>query len=263
MQEVEVPAKGFLRYTYTIESVPCTLVWWFNTRRKNISFGLFRTNSIIPVGNVRTSSELPDSTSLHSSSTSPTEAKTATVVPGQSYQEIPPPLPPKPDSSSSPTNTTSSSSFPSRLKKTSIRPARSDSLTDETPPTAPLTISTTKKAKGITNVKNAVSTSLTIRKLSVGELLSKPSSQAVQQNHVLRLVGSSRNTLRSVEDLEGKPDVVPELITLMPIQHYESAKLTIRGSIKVTEPGTFVFIFGKFLTIHALVNVRACVCVCD
>ncbi|KAJ2725996.1 Oxysterol-binding protein 3 [Coemansia sp. Benny D115] len=42
MEEIEILPRDSYLHTVNITQVPCTLQWWFTTKRKNIDFGLFR-----------------------------------------------------------------------------------------------------------------------------------------------------------------------------------------------------------------------------
>ncbi|KAF8974084.1 hypothetical protein BGZ46_009792 [Entomortierella lignicola] len=49
MQEIEVPPRDVFQHYVHVDQADKTLVWWFSTKRKNISFGLFFRKSAPPL----------------------------------------------------------------------------------------------------------------------------------------------------------------------------------------------------------------------
>ncbi|KAJ2358989.1 Oxysterol-binding protein 3, partial [Coemansia sp. RSA 2611] len=42
MEEIEILPRDSYLHTVHVSQTPCTIQWWFSTKRKNIDFGLFR-----------------------------------------------------------------------------------------------------------------------------------------------------------------------------------------------------------------------------
>ncbi|KAI9471201.1 Oxysterol-binding protein 3 [Coemansia sp. RSA 989] len=45
MEEVEILPRDAYLHTVTVKHAPCTIQWWFSTKRKNIDFGLFQRHA--------------------------------------------------------------------------------------------------------------------------------------------------------------------------------------------------------------------------
>jgi hypothetical protein len=156
MFEIEIAARDLFCHYITVDSADKALVWWFNTKRKNISFGLyFKKETAISVREVAAS---PDVRSKGL-----------------------PPLPP--------------------VDEDDTRP----------PPSS----------HGEANV-------------SVTTIASYASSG--QNTSVISMGQSSRIYSGKLTD--------NDLVEVMPIQHYESSKMTIKGQYNVERPGTYALVFG-------------------
>ncbi|KAG5457472.1 MAG: Pleckstrin homology domain-containing protein, partial [Olpidium bornovanus] len=81
MQEVEIPPRDLLQHYVAVSADQRgkTLVWWFSTRRKNISFGLYFKKGRLPAA--------PSSNVFISTGSSPTDSPQAPSTPQQQQQQ--------------------------------------------------------------------------------------------------------------------------------------------------------------------------------
>ncbi|KAJ3394907.1 Oxysterol-binding protein- protein 3 [Entophlyctis sp. JEL0112] len=158
MQEVTVRPRSTFRHFVTVDTAGKELVWNFGTKRKNISFGLFKQ------------------------------------PPPQSQPAL-------------------------------AEPAQPLGAADETAGGRLLL-----RAGPAATLKN-----LRKRGVSNPETFSTGNSP----------IASPSPSLRASVDLSASP-----LIELLPIAHYDSAKVTVKGSYCVTEPGTYVLVFDNSFSVN-------------
>ncbi|ORZ06103.1 Oxysterol-binding protein-domain-containing protein [Lobosporangium transversale] len=205
MQEIEVPPRDVFQHYVHIDQADKTLVWWFSTKRKNISFGLFFRKSAPP--QLKSNTLAPSITSIN---TSPPRAESvhskqhSQHSPGGSYNGH---YTKDGILSTSPTKSCRASNYAS--SRASI-----DTTSDDE--------ESTELADGLgTNQQNPSQSSL------------PPGSQPSVRR---------KKTVAKFKD--------PELIEIMPIQHYESSSGTIRGEFTVKEEGSYVLVFDNSFSIN-------------
>lgn len=196
MQEIEVPPRDVFQHYVHVDQPNKALVWWFSTKRKNISFGLF----------------------FRKSSSCPPQLKSNTQAPSITSLTIPSP----------PVRTESSSS-------------RSFSQSPQTQahgsPYGLLSSSPTKSSK----TSNYASSRASIDTLSDDEDQASElaDGQSIHHNQTSSTQPSARRkkTVAKFKD--------PDLIEILPIQHYNSAAGPVRGEYLAKEEGSYVLVFGK------------------
>lgn len=191
MQEADIAAREILCRYIQVTNAPQTLTWWFNSKKKNVSFGIyFKPAGAITTPKIATDSANPEDSSV-----------------GDSYSK----------STNSPRN--------SRKLSRAV--------------TAPSTPADATLAQGL--------------------FIQSPVAHKPEKSSVSRLSFSWKR--RSLDDpansmtenngrqIAEDTFIVTEfgkegLVELMPINHYESSKSTIRGEMDVTEPGLCILVFG-------------------
>ncbi|KAF9356900.1 hypothetical protein BGX26_004575 [Mortierella sp. AD094] len=197
MQEIEVPPRDVFQHYVHVDQADKTLVWWFSTKRKNISFGLFFRRS------------------------TPTLLKSNTLAPSITS-------PAKPESIHSRSNTShsqgaSSGGQYSREGILSSSPTKSSHASN---------YASSRASNDSSDDEDQASSEL-------GEGLS-----INQQNQTQSTQPSARRkkTVAKFKD--------PDLIEILPIQHYDSSSGTIRGEHVIKEQGSYVLVFDNSFSIN-------------
>ncbi|KAI7820142.1 Oxysterol-binding protein-domain-containing protein [Gamsiella multidivaricata] len=212
MQEIEVPPRDVFQHYVHVDQPDKTLVWWFSTKKKNISFGLFFRKSAACPPQLKSNTLAPSITSvtppakaesIHSRHTLSHSQHSQGNSQGGNYSQY------SKDGvlSSSPTKSSHASNYAS--SRASI-----DTSDDED--------QSAELADGLgTNQQNPSQSSLPTG--------SQPSSRR-------------KKTVAKFKD--------PDLIEILPIQHYESGSGTIRGEFTVKEEGSYVLVFDNSFSIN-------------
>jgi hypothetical protein len=197
MQEVEVaPRDVFIHYVNVKKGK--TILWWFSTKKKNISFGLYqRKGPAVSAKNVFIAAATTNSV---------TEARTPLDVGRQN--NIPPTL-------SATKSRTSLHSVASGISRTSIDTNDTDDNEE------------TLEENNVESGAAADSNSTSIHSL-------QPASPVF-----------NRGRKKSVSAQIIKD---PDLKEILPIEHYNSASTTIKGSYQVQEEGTYCLCFGRIFS---------------
>ncbi|KAJ2842017.1 Oxysterol-binding protein 3, partial [Coemansia erecta] len=88
MEEIEIlPRDGYL-HTVHITRVPCSIQWWFSTKRKNIDFGLFRRTSTPAAGSDDAPAGSVGTTGSRTSTMNTLSGKRLGVSPGISQNHL-------------------------------------------------------------------------------------------------------------------------------------------------------------------------------
>src|ERR1044072_6273612 len=195
MQEVEVaPRDVFIHYVNVKKGK--TILWWFSTKKKNISFGLYQSlkGPAVSTKNVFIAAATTNSV---------TEARTP--LDGGKQNNIPPTL-------SAAKSRTSLHSVASGISRTSIDTNDTDDNEE--------TLEENNAELGATFDSNSTPTHSL-----------QPTSPAF-----------NRGRKKSVSAQIIKD---PDVKEILPIEHYNSASTTIKGSYQVQEEGTYCLCFGK------------------
>ncbi|KAG0326083.1 hypothetical protein BGZ99_010137 [Dissophora globulifera] len=197
MQEIEVPPRDVFQHYVHVDQSDKTLVWWFSTKKKNISFGLFFRKS------------------------SPPQLKSNTLAP--SITSVTPPARPESISSKRALSYSQHSQTGSQNGALSTSPTKSIHASNYASSRASIdTNSDDEDQDGVSvNLDNPSQSSLPAG--------SQPSARR-------------KKTVAKFKD--------PELIEIMPIQHYDSSTGTIRGEYTVKEEGSYVLVFDNSFSIH-------------
>jgi len=196
MQEIEVPPRDVFQHYVHVDQPNKALVWWFSTKRKNISFGLFfrRSSSCPPL--LRSNTQAPSITSLTIPSppvrTESSSSRSFTQSPQTQAQGSPYGL-----LSSSPTKSSKTSNYAS--SRASI-----DTLSDDEDQAS---------------------------ELVDGQSIHHSQTSSTQPS------ARRKKTVAKFKD--------PDLIEILPIQHYNSAAGPVRGEYLAKEEGSYVLVFGK------------------
>ncbi|KAF9103199.1 hypothetical protein BGX29_003664 [Mortierella sp. GBA35] len=220
MQEIEIPARDVFQHYVHVDQPDKTLVWWFSTKKKNISFGLF----------------------FRKSSSVPAQLKSNTIAPSIT-SVTPPPAAARPESihSSRHTQNPSSSSSTSTGNNNSSQQYFKDSV---------LSTSPTKSS----HASNYASSRASVDSLSDDE--DHPQGGGLADGLGTNQQNPSQSSLppNSQPSARRKKTVAkfkdPDLIEILPIQHYDSSSGTIRGEYTVKEEGSYVIVFDNSFSIH-------------
>nr|KAJ3418879.1 Oxysterol-binding protein- protein 3 [Polyrhizophydium stewartii] len=254
MQEVTIKPRAVFKHLVTVDQPVKELCWNFCTRRKNISFGLFRL--------VQHASH-PRPATLTIASGSPLDVGRAVVATGpsghnhqhHSSQHALPATqsPPLSDAARRRISTISVSSFfPHSSSSGGI--------------TAAAVAAAGASAAGPPHAANSLGLAGTADPAagpggfylgsagSAGELSSPPTPPSLHH-------GARDGSSSSLQSFEGGPSGTnkrsqrprledPELEEIIQIAHYESSKVTIKGSFFIQEPGTYVLVFDNRFSLN-------------
>ncbi|KAG0043199.1 Oxysterol-binding protein- protein 3 [Gryganskiella cystojenkinii] len=217
MQEIEVPARDvFQHYVHVDQPQNKALVWWFSTKKKNISFGLyFRKSSAVP-SQLKSSAQAPSLFSTTGSNSIPAPSpsgKPDSIASSRHNHSSPQTITGVDVLSTSPTKSSRASNYAS--SRASIDTASEDEDDDHH------ASSDLASALG-TNQHNPSQSSLPAT-------TSQPSSR-------------KKKTVAKFKD--------PDLIEILPIQHYDSASATIRGEYTIKDEGSYVLVFDNSFSVH-------------
>ncbi|KAF9089488.1 hypothetical protein BGX23_006643 [Mortierella sp. AD031] len=229
MQEIEVPPRDVFQHYVHVDQPGKTLVWWFSTKKKNISFGLyFRKNSSCPP-----------------------QLKSTSIAPSIT--------PPPPSSSST------SSTSATHQQQQRIHPSRPESLTSKTTahskgPSAGSGILPSSQ-KSTRNHNNNSSNSIGQYSPSKTSANSSGSDEDLQEPQAVSglrghqqspsqasLPSTTQPSPRKKKTVAKLKD--PELIEIIPIQHYESGAGPVHGEFTVQEGGSYVLVFDNTFSIN-------------
>ncbi|KAF9974873.1 hypothetical protein BGZ73_001648 [Actinomortierella ambigua] len=246
MQEIEVPPRDVFQHLVHVDQLGKTLVWWFSTKKKNISFGLYYRQSSSPDQSLPPTQALP---SIVNSKT--TTSATAAVTSSVNSTTIG-----YTDGVSKATSTVSGTTTPRRA---SLQPASSPNRS-------------VRENSTHTSSRNSLATTN-----SDDEDDLPPSSQPQQQQlqgddeehddqmlsvsstghqhqqprrgsaHTLAGVASQPSSRKKKTVAKFKD---PDLVEILPIQHYDSGLGTIRGEHTVDKVGTYVLVFDNTFSIN-------------
>ncbi|KAF9112766.1 Oxysterol-binding protein- protein 3 [Mortierella sp. AM989] len=196
MQEIEVPPRDVFQHYVHVDQADKTLVWWFSTKKKNISFGLFFRRSSPPI--LKSNTLAPSITSASPPSRTESVHSRSNISHSQggssggqySKEGI---------LSSSPTKSSHASNYASTI----------DSSDDED---------------------------------QTSELGDGASIDQQNTNQSSRPSNRKKKTVAKFKD--------PDLIEILPIQHYSSGSVTIRGEHVVKEAGSYVLVFDNSFSIN-------------
>ncbi|KAG0059564.1 hypothetical protein BGZ89_000298 [Linnemannia elongata] len=240
MQEIEVPPRDVFQHYVHVDQPGKTLVWWFSTKKKNISFGLyFRKNAACPP-QLKSTSIAPSITT-----TTPPPSSSSTTPAGglqHQYQQQQRAHPSRPES------------LTSKKGAHSKGPSTGSGILSSSP-------------KSIHNIVNDSGNSSNDNSNSrAGQYSpSKTSANSSGSDEDLYETGTglrghqhspSQASLPSTTQpsLRKKKTVAklkdPELIELIPIQHYESGAGPVHGEYTVQEEGSYVLVFDNTFSIH-------------
>ncbi|KAG0037630.1 Oxysterol-binding protein- protein 3 [Podila clonocystis] len=207
MQEIEVPPRDVFQHYVHVDKPGKTLVWWFSTKKKNISFGLYFRKSASCPPQLKSNTQAPSITTasppsshLHSKAESITSRRTA-------------------NRSHSSTNGHHSQSTSSGGNQLASSPTKSSHL------------SVYASSRGSSSEDDSPEDGL-------GHL----------QNPSQSSLPSTQPSLRKKKTVAKFKD--PELIEILPIQHYESSAGPVRGEYHVKEEGSYVLVFDNTFSIH-------------
>ncbi|KAF9437806.1 hypothetical protein BGZ76_011048 [Entomortierella beljakovae] len=185
MQEIEVPPRDVFQHYVHVDQADKTLVWWFSTKKKNISFGLFFRKS------------------------SPAQLRSNTLAPSIS------------------------SGSPTSGKAESIH-SNAHGITGNVLSTSPV------KSSHISNYASS--------KASIESSDEEDASEMGDGASINQQGGSTQPSARRKKTVAKFKD--PDLIEIIPIQHYHSSSGTIRGEYTVKEEGTYVLVFDNTFSIN-------------
>ncbi|KAI1317793.1 hypothetical protein EDD11_007815 [Mortierella claussenii] len=218
MQEIEVPPRDVFQHYVHVDQPDKTLVWWFSTKKKNISFGLFFRKSAACPPQLKSTTLAPSITSV----TTPPTSKPESVHSRHTLHHS------QPSHQSQHSQAGSSSGQYSRDGVLSTSPTKSSRASNYASSRASIDSNSddedqsTELVDGLgTNQRNPSQSSLPAG--------SQPSSRR-------------KKTVAKFKD--------PDLIEILPIQHYESGSGTIRGEYTVKEEGSYILVFDNSFSIN-------------
>jgi hypothetical protein len=211
MQEIEVAPRDVFTHYINVKKGQ-TILWWFSTKKKNISFGLYqRKGPAVSARNVF----------IAASTTNTTNSATEVLTPLES----------------------------GHLSPSSIRQNNTPAL------------SATKSRTSLHSVASGVSRT----SIDTNDTDDKDDNEETSGDNTE--LGSTLNDSTSAQSLQPTSPVFnrgrkksvsaqiikdPDLKEILPIEHYNSASTTIKGSYLVQEEGTYCLCFGKIFCFKIL-----------
>ncbi|KAF9911109.1 Oxysterol-binding protein- protein 3 [Linnemannia zychae] len=245
MQEIEVPPRDVFQHYVHVDQPGKTLVWWFSTKKKNISFGLyFRKNASCPPQLKSTSIAPSITTATPPHSSSSTTSATAGLQQQLQQQQQQRTHPSRPESLTSKKtahskgNSTGSGILSSSQKSIGNTNTNSNSSSH---------ISNTRAAGQYSPSKTSANSSGSDEDLyepqaaGLGGQQHSPSQASLPSS-------TTQPSLRKKKTVAKLKD--PELIELIPIQHYESGAGPVHGEYTVQEEGSYVLVFDNTFSIN-------------
>ncbi|KAF9155877.1 hypothetical protein BG015_008239 [Linnemannia schmuckeri] len=247
MQEIEVPPRDVFQHYVHVDQPGKTLVWWFSTKKKNISFGLyFRKNASCPP-QLKSTSIVPSITT-----TTPPPSSSSTISAGglqnqyQQLQQQQRAHPSRPESlaSKKPAHSKGSSTG------SGIRSSSQKSIHDN------IINGNGNNNSSNSHISNTMAGQYSPSKTSANssgsdEDLYEAGSGLREHQHSpsqASLPSTTQPSLRKKKTVAKLKD--PELIELIPIQHYESGAGPVHGEYAVQEEGSYVLVFDNTFSIH-------------
>ncbi|KAF8939484.1 hypothetical protein BGZ47_008152 [Haplosporangium gracile] len=248
MQEIEVPPRDVFQHYVHVDQPGKTLVWWFSTKKKNISFGLyFRKNASCPP-QLKSTSIVPSITT-----TTPPPASSSTTSAGglqhqyQQQQQQQRAHPSRPESLAS--KKTAHSKGPSNgsgIRSSSQKSIHDNIMngSDNNSNSSNSHISNTRAGQYSPSKTSANSSGSDEDLYEAGSGLKGHQHSPSQASPPTTTQPSPRKkkTVAKLKD--------PELIELIPIQHYESGAGPVHGEYTVQEEGSYVLVFDNTFSIH-------------
>ncbi|KAF9124583.1 hypothetical protein BGW39_008097 [Mortierella sp. 14UC] len=225
MQEIEVPARDVFQHYVHVDQADKTLVWWFSTKKKNISFGLFfRKSSSVPA-QLKSNTLAPSITSVTPPATSSPSGRPESIHSSRHGQ----------GPSSSGSSSTTGNNNPQQYFKDSTlstSPVKSSHIS--------IYASSRASVDSLSDDEDGEHRHHGGMAEGLGTNQQNPSQSSLPSN-------SQPSTRRKKTVAKFKD---PDLIEILPIQHYDSSSGTIRGEHTVKEPGSYVVVFDNSFSIH-------------
>ncbi|KAG0051627.1 Oxysterol-binding protein- protein 3 [Gryganskiella cystojenkinii] len=225
MQEIEVPPRDVFQHYVHVDQPGKTLVWWFSTKKKNISFGLyFRKSSSVP-SQLKSNSQAPSLTSA----TPPSSAL------GQHQRA----------------QSSSTSDPPSSSSQNHHQKSRPHSIVSK-----PTHAKANSSGSGALSSSPKKSSRMSQYASSRGSLSAETSASDEEQQPNPGLQSPSQSSLPSTTQpsLRKKKTVAklkdPDLVEILPIQHYDSSAGPVRGEYTIKEEGSYVLVFDNSFSIN-------------
>jgi len=219
MQEIEVPPRDVFQHYVHVDQPGKTLVWWFSTKKKSISFGLyFRKSSAVP-SQLKSNAQAPSLTSA----TPPSSAL------GQ-HQRI------HSSTSPSPQTAVHAHAHQSRPQSITSRPSHSKANSSS----GGVLSSSPKKSNRTSHCASSRGSGSAETSASDDD---QPTSTGLQSSSQSSLPSTTQPSLRKKKTVAKLKD--PDLIEILPIQHYDSSTGPVRGEHTIKEEGSYVLVFGK------------------
>ncbi|KAJ3135572.1 Oxysterol-binding protein- protein 3 [Physocladia obscura] len=229
MQEVTVRPRSTFRHFVTVETVGKELVWNFGTKRRNISFGLFKEAEVnVNVNPLNTNANVnanANNLNIPSASTS-TNISTASEIKQRRISAAP---------------------FLSlRRRATSATPSA-----EPQPPTTAIATGNVAAIIG-SNAKEKEKFAERERERE-RERNSEIEWENASPTPTVITAGSvekhGANGFNGVNSTGGNGSAL-NLVELLPIAHYDSSRLTVKGSYLITVPGTYVLVFDNSFSVN-------------
>ncbi|KAF9925260.1 Oxysterol-binding protein- protein 3 [Linnemannia zychae] len=241
MQEIEVPPRDVFQHYVHVDQPGKTLVWWFSTKKKNISFGLyFRKNASCPAQLKSTSIAPSITTAAPPHSTSIASASNGLQQHHQNQQHRAHPSRPESLTSKRTAHSKGPSSG-SAVLSSSYNNANGNSSSSH--------ISNTRAGEYSPSKTSANSSG------SDEDLYDPPQTNGSyglkgyqHSPSQASLPSTTQPSLRKKKTVAKLRD--PELVELIPIQHYESGAGPVHGEYTVQEEGSYVLVFDNTFSIN-------------
>ncbi|KAG0224911.1 hypothetical protein BGW41_004914 [Actinomortierella wolfii] len=232
MQEIEVPPRDVFQHYVHVDQPGKTLVWWFSTKKKNISFGLYYRKAASCPDQLKSTARAP---SILNSSPPSSTISSAVGRPDSGQGQHAPSSSTSSGASSPghhhPPHHSTSNGQAHLLSSSPVQSSRASNYSH-----ASIDTDDEDDEDG----EDGTHASLH----SKGASSSSHGGQAqVQQPQELR--GHPRRRRKTVAKFTD-----PDLLEIMPIQHYDSAAGTIRGEFTVEHEGTYILVFDNSFSIN-------------
>ncbi|KAG0207709.1 Oxysterol-binding protein- protein 7 [Mortierella sp. GBA30] len=218
MQEIEVPPRDVFQHYVHVDQPGKTLVWWFSTKKKNISFGLYFRKSASCPPQLKSTTQAPSIINSVSPPSSTGHQRNHSQSPSQSQAN-----------SHSRTRSHQSTATTNTINTNSSNNGLSPPLLP------PHTSSSRRSSTETSGSEDEYQSSMTL-----GTAMQNPSQSS--------LPSTTQPSLRKKKTVAKLRD--PELVEILPIQHYESATGPVHGEYTVKEEGSYVLVFDNTFSIN-------------
>ncbi|KAG0337494.1 hypothetical protein BG004_007624 [Podila humilis] len=233
MQEIEVPPRDVFQHYVHVDKPGKTLVWWFSTKKKNISFGLYFRKSASCPPQLKSNTQAPSFTTASLPSSHLTGSKPESITSRRTANRS--------NQSQSAQHHNHNHSH-NHNNNHNHHDNNNNNNNNSNGNGANTLASSPTKSSHLSVYSRGSSGSEDDRELADGldTHLKNPSQSS--------LPSSTQPSLRKKKTVAKFKD--PDLIEILPIQHYESSAGPVRGEYNVKEEGSYILVFDNTFSIN-------------